>query len=281
MEREIKFILLAAIIFIHSCDLDITGFARPYTSVDQRFEQSVEWNNLKPERILFTTDSTYTILVAGDSHVGGTENLLKFFTISDTIENLLATFIAGDITTGKREDYMVLNHFLDSLHITPPHLMTGNHDLYFNGWESFYEFFGSSTYSLKIVTPSYSDLFICLDSGSGTLGQKQLNWLRNILKYERQYYHRCIIITHVNFFRNGMGLSTNPNVEEIHVLLGLMAEFDVDYVITGHDHDRYVEVFGNTTYITMDAIEDRTVDPTVLEIIGTPHTTNFRFVDIE
>jgi predicted phosphodiesterase len=281
MERKIKFILFFGILFLSSCDLDITGFARPYTSADKRFQQSLQWNLEHPERILFTTDSTYSILFTGDSHVGGFNNLSKFFDAADTIENLMATFIAGDITTGKSEDYLHLKNFLDSIQMSLPQLMVGNHDLYFNGWESFYKYFGSSTYTVKIATPWYTDLYICLDSGSGTLGQDQLNWFRNILKYERQSYNRCIVITHVNFFRNGMGLSTNPNVEEIHVLLGLMAEYNVDYVITGHDHASYVEVFGNTTYITMDAIVDGTPDPTVLQLTVNPQMTNFRFVDIE
>jgi len=39
-------------------------------------------------------------------------------------------------------------------------------------------------------------------------------------------------------------------------LIDLFTIHHVDIVITAHDHIKYEEKFGNTTYITMDALED-------------------------
>lgn len=52
-----------------------------------------------------------------------------------------------------------------------------------------------------VNTSEASDLFICLDSGSGTLGEKQLAWLREILEKKRANSQNCFVVTHNNFFR--------------------------------------------------------------------------------
>lgn len=280
MENKIKYIvvLLLAVLF-QSCDLDLSGFVKPHTPVDERFEQSKEWNNSNPARILFVSETSYTVHIAGDSHIGSTVNFYTLFDSSSSPKTT-ALFVAGDITTGKKEDYNVLKQFTDSATDVCYNFLVGNHDLYFDGWKSFYQYYGSSTYTLSIVTPTYTDLFICLDSGSGTLGDDQMEWLVDILANYRSSHRNCFIITHVNFFRNGMGLSTNPNVEEIHVLLDLFAQYNVNYVITGHDHDQYVETFGGTTYITMDAIVDNYEHATFLKLNVSNEGIEYEFVDL-
>jgi hypothetical protein len=116
------------------------------------------------------------------------------------------------------------------------------------------------------VTPDARDLFICLDTGSGTLGNRQLDWLENILENERHHFRNCIIISHSNFFRSRRTLSTTPLVEEIYFLLDLFSDNNVDMVIMGHDHERSVELFGNTVYLTLDAIEDGYSDASFVRI---------------
>lgn len=281
MENKIKYILVLLLaVLLESCNLDLSGFVKPHTPVDERFSQSKEWNNSNPARILFVSETSYTVHIAGDSHIGSTVNFRTLFDSSSSPKTT-ALFVAGDITTGKKEDYDVLKQFTDSATGVCYNFLVGNHDLYFDGWKSFYQYYGSSTYTLSIVTPTYSDLFICLDSGSGTLGDDQMEWLIDILANYRSSHRNCFIITHVNFFRNGMGLSTNPNVEEIHVLLDLFAQYNVNYVITGHDHDQYVETFGGTTYITMDAIVDNYDNATYLELNVSGEGIQYEFVDLQ
>jgi 3',5'-cyclic AMP phosphodiesterase CpdA len=96
-----------------------------------------------------------------------------------------------------------------------------------------------------------------LDSGSGTLGSEQLQWFKNLLENQRQIYRHCILYTHNNLFRFRRTFSTNPKIEEIQVLLDLFTRHQVDMVVGGHDHFRDETVFGNTTYIIMDAFLDR------------------------
>lgn len=51
----------------------------------------------------------------------------------------------------------------------------GNHDLFFSGWDDFRELLGPSVYWFEVDYGSGRDLFIALDSASGTLGGKQMS----------------------------------------------------------------------------------------------------------
>jgi hypothetical protein len=234
---------------------DLTGFFISDESINQRFKQSTEWNASHPYREIIVPSENYFILTMGDSHVGGTINLNTFLNIAKNT-NSTAIVAVGDLTTGNASDYDVFQEILPDQDSLPSFLIAGNHDLWYHGWNQFYSRFGSSTYLFTIKTPAAKDLFICLDTGNGTLGEKQLDWLKEILQTYRNEYRYCILFTHNNMFRNRHTLSTNPPVEELHALIELFTIHKVDMIITAHDHIKYEEKFGNTTYITMDALED-------------------------
>ncbi len=245
------------LLFVQGCYkvLDYSGFIRSTERANKRFDQSMQWNNLNPTHDLKLETNSYELILAADCHIGGTVNIKKLLNISKTPE-ITALFLDGDITTGRKEDYDILKQILDESDSVSYFLIAGNHELYFNGWVTFFTYFGSSTYTVTIETPEATDLYICVDTGSGTLGNRQLAWLKEILRNTRKNYRHCVVITHNNFFRNRFTTSTNPLVEELYVLLDLFAEHKVDLVITGHDHKRHIEVFGPTTYITLDALID-------------------------
>lgn len=157
--------------------------------------------------------------------------------------------IAGDITSGDPKGYDVLRHELDTKNLDHAFYILGNHDLFFNGWDNYYSYFGSSTYAFTVNTNDASDLYICLDSGNGTIGSIQLDWLSDLLAKERKNHRFCIIFSHVNFFREHHTFSANPLVDELHVLLDLFYKYSIEMVITGHDHHRAEEFsWKNTLY---------------------------------
>ena len=239
-----------------SCEkLDLTGMFVSEESVNQRFVQSCEWNNKYPFRKIIIPSADYTILSLADCHVGGTNNLDEVLRTAK-IKNVTAVVMAGDLTTGHATDYSTFQQHIPAQDSLLSFVMTGNHDLFFDGWKQFYSRFGSSTYYFTVQTPNATDLFICLDSGSGTLGNKQFDWLKNVLFTIRPAYRHCIIFTHNNFFRNRHTSSTNPDIEELTALADLFTKTNVEMVITGHDHIQYAESFGNTAYIVMDALMD-------------------------
>ena len=112
------------------------------------------------------------------------------------------------------------------------------------------------------------------------LGSKQLNWLKDLLLAERPNYRRCIILTHNNLFRFRRTATTNPPIEELHVLMDLFTIHQVDMVITGHDHEQHAQLFGNTTHIIMDALQDGQKNAGYFQLNVKNGSLYYRFVNL-
>ncbi|HBE41527.1 MAG TPA: hypothetical protein DDW27_10050 [Bacteroidales bacterium] len=225
-------------------------------SVNKRFGQSMVWNSTNLNKEIVVNTDHYLILFTGDSHVGGIKNLTTLLRIARN-SNAVAVTMAGDLIDGNPKDYAKLSQCLQTQDSVPYFLTVGNHDLWFNnGWDEYFIRFGASTYTFTIKTPTGNDLYISLDSGSGTLGTDQLKWFENTLQNQRLYYRRCIVFTHLNFFRFRFSEISNPLVEELNKLIELFTRYHVDMLISGHEHRRYTQVFGLTTYIVMEPLKD-------------------------
>lgn len=277
---KLKIAVSALLIIISACEkMELRGFLTSYENVNERFDQSIEWNNQNPYSEIDVSQNTYTIYAMGDSHVGGTINLDTYFKNAQD-EDATAAVMVGDLTTGRKDDYVVFSEHLparDSLQYFP---IVGNHDLYFDGWKYYYSIFGSSTYLFSVNTPNASDLFICLDSGGGTLGNRQLDWFKKLLETKRNSYRYCTVFTHNNLFRLRPTASTNPFVEEIQVLLDLFIRHQVNMVVTAHDHKRNTAVFGNTIHIIMDALQDENDNASYLKIIVNEEKIDYSFIEL-
>ena len=264
--KPITLSVFAALLLIGCAyDLDVTGFFGTSESVQDRFLGSLEWTATHEEFEVISDAATYSMLIGGDSHVGTVVNLETMLQKA-VAQGALAISIAGDVTTGLEEDHIRTDSIFQAYPEVEKFVVPGNHDLYFKGWDTFFDLFGPSAYTLKIHSRDTSDLFLFLDSGSGTLGVDQLNWLAETLQQERELYRYAIVITHLNFFRNRFTGSTNPINEEVLTLLDLFTENNVQLVIQGHDHKRYETSLGETTYLTLDALKDGTKNASYLEL---------------
>jgi len=279
-QLKIPFVLLVVLFYGCSSTLDFGGFFFPADLVDTRFVQSDQWNQTHPFKNLVVTSENYQLLVAADSHIGSMVNLKKLLIQASKPENT-AFVMVGDNVTGHKEDYLTLKNGLPDFNQVHYFLVIGNHDLYFEGWKIFYDYFGSSMYYFTIQTPTNNDLYICLDSGSGTLGGKQLAWLKNVLSTKRANYRNCVVFSHVNFFRNRHTGSTNPLVDELYVLLDLFNIFKVNMVISGHDHVRSINNFGLTTYITLDGLVDTNPNASYLKLKVNSTIADYEYVDLK
>jgi len=282
IKRAKHIVLLAAVLFLQSCsgDVDLGGFFYTEERANERFNDSMEWNLLHPETNIFVLSDSYSFLAAGDSHCGPTANL--DFLIGKAHEPGVAfSLIAGDVTTGLKDDYVNVMDHLEGFAPEPYFVALGNHDLFFHGWISFTEHFGTSVYTFTVTTLSGQDLFICLDTATGTLGSKQMEWLKETLESRRNSYRNCVVFTHVNFFREHRVQSTTILVEEVYALLDLFADYNIDMVIMGHDHGHAVENFGETVYITLDALEDDFGDASYLRITNRRGSVTYDFVSVD
>lgn len=267
MKFRLQALIFLSVLF-SSClkEADFSGLVRSADPVEERFRESMEWNALHPFKNIIVNEEDYKLLVTGDVHLGSSKtfkNYLKF--IERGVQNdITAMVIVGDLSTGREKDQKTFKEYLPAPSVKPVFVMVGNHELYFDGWKYYYRLFGTATYYFTIQTPTKKDLYICLDSGGGTLGKSQLNWLEGVLESKRKLYDRCIIFSHVNFFRDHHTASTVPLAEELLVLMDMFEKYQVNMVITGHDHKRALDQLGNTIYLTLDALRDDAKNATFL-----------------
>ncbi len=271
--------LLIGLIFSACNYADMGGMFVVNESVNERFEQSLAANKLNGNTELISNVDDYNIAVMADVHIGGTENFDKAIQLVKG-SNTTALVLNGDICNGNGYDYDSLEQHLPEKADLMYFMLAGNHELYFGGWKEYYKRFGSSSYYFTVSTPAANDLFICLDTGSGTLGSKQLEWFKELLQQKRTDFRRCIVFTHNNLYRNRHTLSTNPTNEELLVLTELFAKYKVDMVVTGHDHFKNVIKFGNITHITMNALHDGFMYAGYFQINIKEGHVSYDFVDL-
>lgn len=162
----------------------------------------------------------------------------------------------GDLGTGHKYDLETFKEMISDSALPTSFSIMGNHDLFFDSWSAFKDIFGTAVYCFIVKTPTKKDLYLCLDSASGTFGDDQIEWLKNMLKNARSKYDKCIVMTHSNFSRIHHTASTSPLTEELLEVMDLFTEYNVNLVITGHDHRNNVSSLGNTDYIILDAVRD-------------------------
>lgn len=257
-----------------SCNqLDVKGLLMPTgEGVEKRFEQSMQMNkDLKAEPV--STQESYTFYVATDPHINETHANLGIF--NDALRNdVNASFgvILGDCTDKRDNIQSYLNAVsYDAERHACDHKIyhiLGNHDLYFKGWTAFKENVGPAVYWFEVTFPEGKDLYISLDTATGTLGRKQTKWLHSFLAENRSAYRHCVILTHTNFFYTdrSQGTSGNMALEESYALIDFLGKQKVSLVLQGHDHFREDLTYNNVRYTILGAIKDETEVPEYLKV---------------
>ena len=286
MNRIGLFILM---FFLTSCTKNIDLMGLFYTineSPDERFEQSMSYNAEYGYDKITGVPDDYEVYAMSDIHVDfSTDNLDRF--VSDYLADSVAAPFAlclGDLINAT-------GHFdLFDEHVKPVsdagrkiYYTVGNHDLYFNQWPEFRSRYHTSTYWFEVQTVSnFKDLYIAIDSGNGTLGRDQRDWLENLLKdKQNQGYRHIIVFTHTHFFKKdtSQGHTSNFNLEETYDLLDLFDRYDVSMVLQGHSHARDLTLFKDVVYLRIDALEDHYPDA-FYTILKVGNYINYEFIKV-
>ena len=268
MQKKIYYIALALV--LSACaskdsSLDIAGmFSSNGEPVDVRFKQSKAYNDSVAEIHLNVASDNYTVYVCTDSHITrkSHKNLDYFMAQYKAAESPKVAVHLGDLINAQQNFACAdsILHFAgqtvaDTIFVTP-----GNHDLYFKQWTEFRSFFKTGTYWFDTNNGDKKlDLFICLDSGDGTLGVEQMNWLRTLLADKaKDGYRRIIVFTHTHFWKldNSQGHTSNYSMEETYELTALFAKHGVEFVWCGHQHARQSVIFKGVNYLVLDATKD-------------------------
>lgn len=282
--------MTAVLLMFVSCtkNIDILGLFMTFNeSPDERFAQSMEYNDEHGYDKITVVPDNYEVYVMSDTHVSysKTDNLDRF--VSDYLADSVAAPFAlclGDLINATGH----WDCFAD--HVKPVsdagrkiYYTVGNHDLYFNQWKDFFSRFGSSTYWFEVQTVSgFKDLYISIDSGNGTLGYDQRRWLENVMKdKQNQGYRHILVFTHTHFFKkdSSQGHTSNFNLEETYDLIDLFDRYDVSMVLQGHSHSRDLTTFKDVVYLRVDALEDYALDA-YYTILNVGNYINYEFVKV-
>lgn len=246
-----------------SCEsVDIKGLVAPTGDVvDKRFEKSMSLTANKAVAEIVAEES-YTFYVCADPHIVNTnDSLREFVTRLRTDDAASFGIVLGDCCDriSALPDYAAtINHVEEGQANTPIFSLLGNHDIFHRGWDKFSELLGASVYWFDVRHASGCDLFISLDSASGTLGHKQMKWLRGFLTERRDDYRHCVVLTHTNLFYtdNSQLGSGNMALEESAAFIELLSRHDVTLCLQGHDHYREDLVLGDVRYTIVGTIQD-------------------------
>ena len=278
-----------ALLFLASCGKNIDYAGLFYTineSPDERFAQSMEYNAEHGYDKITGVPDDYEVYVMSDIHVDFSTNNLDRF-VSDYLADTVAAPFAlclGDLINAT-------GHFdLFDEHVKPVsdagrkiYYTVGNHDLYFDQWPEFRSRYHTSTYWFEVQTVSnFKDLYISIDSGNGTLGVDQRDWLEDVLREKKnQGYRHTIVYTHTHFFKKdtSQGHTSNFNLEETYDLLDLFDRYDVSLVLQGHSHSRDLTTFKDVVYLRVDALEDHYPDA-FYTILNVGNYINYEFIKV-
>lgn len=288
--RSVEMTVSVVVLFLlTSCSKNIDLQGLLYTineSPDERFEQSMEYNKKHGYAKIFVDQDNYKVYTMSDIHVDfTTDNLDRY--VSDYLADTTAapfSLCLGDIINATGH----FDYFME--HVKPVtdagrriFYTVGNHDLYFNQWDEYFSRCGSSTYWFEVYTPNGSkDLYIALDSGNGTLGVDQRDWLEEVLRSKCFHgYRHIIVFTHTHFFKKdaSQGHTSNFNMEETYDLADLFDRYNVSLVLQGHSHARDLTIFKDVVYLRVDALEDHYPDA-YYTILNIGEYINYNFVKV-
>ena len=263
------YLYIAAALLLSACSedstLDIAGMFSPNGEVvNTRFEQSMAYNQSRGVISLDMGADEYMVYVCTDSHITRKSHQnLDYFIAQYKAETAPKVAVhLGDVIDAQKNlpcaDSIL--HFAgqtiaDTIFVTP-----GNHDIYFKQWQEFRQFFKTGTYWFETRNGAKKlDLFICLDSAEGTLGDKQTEWLRNLLETKsKEGYRRMIVFTHTHLWKldSSQGHTSNMALEETYEITSLLAQYKIPYVWSGHQHARQSVVFKGVNYLVLNATKD-------------------------
>ena len=268
MKKNIGLWILACGVIFAACErLDMVGmFAGSSPTIDERWEESMAYNQEAGFDTLYAVAEDYHLYVCTDTHITKKRNRWEHFIASYRADKLCPVAVhLGDIIDAKTDVAYVEEALAPQMEGTNKHdtlmAVCGNHDIYFYQWDIYRSYYKTSVYWFDTNNGSKKlDLFICLDSADGELGNKQVNWLKDLLaeKADDGYRH-IIVFTHTHLWKLDMsqGHTSNFALESTYELTSILGQYGVDYVWGGHQHARQLVEYNGVTYMAIDATKDQ------------------------
>lgn len=295
-------VLSAATMVFSGCNrLDVAGMVINRSDTEERVADWLDYNAQNHEPVIENAPDEYHVYSCSDSHYserdsivpqGAKDRLYKYITTERNDPMAIFAIHAGDMVNESGEagfrmtDAALQFNPKTQAENDPCFLVIGNHDVYYDCADYFKQYFHTSTYTVTVKTVSgHKDLFIFLDSGNGTHGKRQLEWLEEKLSNRADYRH-CFVISHNWLFRTSYNYTTTPAAnlpqDEQYAFMDLMSNNNVEMVIMGHFHMREQRQFGGVQYVMTDNLNDGKVTPTYLVVnVGEKVTYSYEELTME
>ena len=286
-------ILVVGLMLVSSCDrLDIAGMVINRSSTEERVADWLDYDTQNGMPILNNVPDAYTFYSCSDTHINDDNSrLASYITIERNDPEAVFSIIAGDLANESGEGSYILADsaikFNPSTQIENDLCfpIIGNHDVYFDCAEFYKQHFHTSTYTVTVNTVSgYKDLFIFLDSGNGTHGRRQLDWLEEQLSHRTEYRY-CFVVSHNWLFRTTYNYTTTPasNLpeDEQYAFMDLMSRNAVDMVVMGHFHYRDTKTFGGVKYVMTANLNDSAEASYLVVRCADKITYEYRVLDLD
>ena len=275
-KTHLRLSIATAMFFATGCDrLDIAGMVINRSDTEERVADWLDYNNQNPMPVIENVSDEYCIYSTSDSHYsdrdgfelqGPNDRLYKYVTVERNDPKAIFSLLVGDLANQsgeagyRRADSSMRFNAVTQVKNDPCFPVLGNHDLYYDCARFYKQYFHTSTYTVTVKTVGgFKDLYIFLDSGNGTHGKRQLEWLEEKLSHRKDYRH-CFVISHNWLFRTSYNYTTTPAAnlpqDEQYAFMDLMSRNNVDMVIMGHFHMREQRQFGGVQYVMTDNLND-------------------------
>ena len=261
---------------LSSCNrLDVLGMVVNRSDTEERVADWLDWNAQNDPMVIDSVPDNYVFYSCSDIHLNdNNDRFSAYITEERNDPEAIFSIVAGDIANEKGEEPYILCEeamaFDPAIHAKndPCFPIIGNHDVYYDCAEHYKNHLHTSTYTVIVNTlGGLKDLFIFLDSGNGTHGKRQMEWLEEQLSH-RSDYRYCFVISHNWLFRTTYNYTTTPasNLpeDEQYAFMDLMSRSSVDMVIMGHFHYRDQKTFYGVPYIMTANLNDGKVTPSYL-----------------
>ena len=285
--KKLHLIILAATLMLTTgCNrLDILGMVVNRSDTEERVADWLDYNAQYGMPVIENAPDEYRIYSCSDTHYsdrdsivphGDNDRLYQYITAERNDPQALFSIHAGDMVNESGEAGFRLTQQALSFDTAtqakndPCFLIVGNHDVYFDCADFFKQYFHTSTYAVTVKTVGgKQDLFLFLDSGNGTHGVRQMEWLEQQLSNRDDYRH-CFVISHNWLFRTSYNYTTTPAAnlpqDEQYAFMDLMSRSNVEMVVMGHFHAREQRQFGDVTYLMTDNLNEGKLKPSYMVV---------------
>ena len=298
--RYLLSFIFAALLFVTGCNrLDVAGMVVNRSDTEERVAEWLDYDAQNGMPVIENAPDEYHVYSCSDSHYserdsiipqGANDRLYHYITAERNDSMAIFAIHAGDLVNesgeaGFRMSAEAMAYNPETQAKNDPYFpVIGNHDVYFDCTPYYKQYFHTSTYTVTVKTVGgYQDLYIFLDSGNGTHGKRQLEWLEEQLSYRANYRH-CMVISHNWPFRTSSNYTTTPAAnlpqDEQYAFMDLMSRNNVEMVIMGHFHMREQRQFGGVQYVMTDNLNETQVTPSYL-VVNVGEKVTYAYEELE